>query len=105
MLLALHEPYVPRELQRALLKGEAVTAVEAELAASNRLAACPTATGALLCYPAGVNSEALALTPVQLAGEEGEEAAPGGLPALKVGGGLQNLVLLSQRERRQHTGT
>lgn len=88
-LLAVHEPYVPRDLQRALLKGEAVTAaaVEAELAATNRLAACPTATGALLCYPAGVNSEALALTPVQLAGEEGEEAAPGGLgrPSLKVG--------------------
>lgn len=85
-LLGLDQPYVPSELQRDLLKE--AQGVSGGGLAGNRLAACPTPTGALLCYPVGLNSEALALLPVQLcSGAAGGEEAEEGQPAVGSEGG------------------
>ncbi len=82
---------MPRALQKVLLREDAAAEGLTQLLAGNRLAAWPTPTGALLCYPVGINSEALALTSIQLCGEadgpEGAEAEEDGwvpLPAPKV---------------------
>ncbi|GAB4819257.1 hypothetical protein N2152v2_006303 [Parachlorella kessleri] len=82
-LLVLQEPYVPRPLQKALLREDGGTiratsrgtgGLLGDLVAGNRLGVVPQPpSGALLCFPVGINGEALALTAVQLGGDGGEE--------------------------------
>ena len=109
-LLGPGQPYVPAALQRTLLAEDAAAAAAAGMRplAANRLAACATPTGALLCYPVGVNAEALALLPIQLggSGEEGEEeegeAPP---PKVRAAGCVQQQAARSSRRAPCGSGT
>lgn len=84
--LEVPHPHVPRSLQQQLLREDAAATELAHLVGGNHLAACATSTGVLLCYPAGLNAEALALTPIKLHREAEEEGkAEAQRPAPQVG--------------------